>query len=195
VRAVALLLDSVSQLGRWDRTAFVTVPLMANLGQTRLKVGMSSQRPQDAPFDLTIGDSLDQNGWSVSASARHLRELLTVIDATAQTSVFDSLPRATDVVYVVCQLDRPPRRRDGATPRYPMEAEQSGREGRVLAEFVVDSSGVVRSETFRTLLSDGQEFSQAVRKAVLRAAFVPGTAKGHAVSTLVWQWFAFRMHR
>ena len=75
---------------------------------------------------------------------------------------------------------------------YPMGALSGGQEGRVLAEFVIDSSGKARPGSFRALLSDGGSFSDAVR--VMHARFVPGKAHEQAVSTLVWQWFAFRIH-
>lgn len=195
---VVNLVDSVARLEPRDRTPFVTVALSANLGKAGLTVSLTGRGPRDAPFLFSVGESLDQTkGWTINASATNIRDLLTAIDAIAQTSLFDSGPPAPgrDAVYVACQLDKPPQLRDGEHPFYPSDAESRRQEGRVLAEFIIDSSGAARPASFRALLSDGDGFAAAVRTGVLRARFVPGMARGRAVSTLVWQWFTFRVHR
>ena len=198
VNSVAALVDSVSRVRRQDRTAFMSVPLVANLGHGWLSVGMDGKGSQKAPFFLAVVDSVNRDSvekWSVAASATDLLLLLTALDGTAQESGFDSLPRAAGghIEYLSCQLDRRPQLRKEPRPEYPPSARWTRQEGRVLAEFVIDSSGAVRAETFRVLLSDGDDFASAARKAVARAAFVPGEAHGQPVSTRVWQWFVFRM--
>ncbi len=195
--SVAHLVDSVARLEPNDRSPFVTVPLVANLGKAELIVSLDGRGRREAPFLFVVAESVGKRkGWNVQASAQDIRDLLTVIDATAQTSVFDTAPHRADGegVYLACQLDHPPRLRDGERVFYPMGALSGGQEGRVLAEFVIDSSGKARPGSFRALLSDGGSFSDAVRDAVMHARFVPGKAHEQAVSTLVWQWFAFRIH-
>ncbi len=194
--SVAHLVDSVARLEPRDRTPFVTVQLAANLGKGGLTVSLNGRGPRDTPFLIAVAEAPDQTkGWTIYASAPNIRDLLTAIDATAQTSAFDSGPPGPggETVYVACQLDKPPRLRDGEHPFYPLDAQSRRQEGRVLAQFIIDSSGAARPGSFRALLSDGDTFAAAVRTGVLRARFVPGMARGRAVSTLVWQWFAFRL--
>lgn len=192
--SVMHVVDSVARLKREDRNPFLTVPLQANLGRAGLTVSLNGQGSRDSPFLFAVAGSPGK-GWSAYASVADIRELLTAIDATAQGSAFDSVPSATDsdLVFLACQLDQEPKPRDREILHYPLSAESRRQQGRVLAQFIIDSSGVTRPESFRLLLSDGDAFSDAVRGTVLHTAFVPGRRQGHAVSTLVWQWFAFRM--
>lgn len=78
-------------------------------------------------------------------------------------------------------------------PRYPKEMMQQGVEGEVLAQFVVDSAGLVRLETFRALRSPGPEFTQAVREWLPSARFYPAEVGGRHVAQMVQQPFTFSL--
>lgn len=194
---VATLIDSVTRLPAQDRAPFVTVPLEANFGRARLVLSFDGKGPSSQPFLLGVFDSPSSKGWSVYASAREIKDLLTNLDAAAQASALDSSPAARPAgwAYLASQLDRGPRPRNprDIDLRFPGGPALIKKEGRVLAEFVVDSTGHVRPESFHTLLSDGTDFTNAARDAVVRTAFVPGERQGHSVNTLVWQWFVFHV--
>lgn len=195
--AVALLVDSVSRQRREDRRPFLTVPLLGNRGRARLTVAFDGKGSSDAPFALGIVDSLSQHAWTTDASAGSIRDLLTALDETAQGSRLDTVPRPRDrgVAYLEGEVDERPRQTADYGLEYPPSAFRQWREGRVLAEWVVDTSGRVRAETVRALWSDGDDFSAAVKQALLHARFVPAMVRGVAVEVLLREWFVFRLER
>jgi TonB family protein len=74
---------------------------------------------------------------------------------------------------------------------YPQSLYAEGVGGTVIAEFVVDESGHVEGDTFGIVASSNPLFSEAVKEAVLAAAFTPARRKGSAVRQLVQQPFRF----
>jgi hypothetical protein len=62
----------------------------------------------------------------------------------------------------------------------------------VLAQFVVDESGLVNINTFKPLKSPGPEFSAVVREALSTWRLDPATIGGRKVKQLVQQAFVFR---
>ena len=63
--------------------------------------------------------------------------------------------------------------------------------GRVIAEFVVDRTGHVETETFGIVSSSDKLFSEAVRKAMPDVLYTPAQINGTAVRQLVHQPFTF----
>jgi TonB family protein len=101
-----------------------------------------------------------------------------------------------DAVYFEFQVEEPVHPVAGFRgPRYPAEARAGRREGDVLAQFVVDTSGAVESSTFRVLASTAPEFTEAVRAALGTMRFRPARVGGLAVKQLVQQPFAFDLTR
>lgn len=78
-------------------------------------------------------------------------------------------------------------------PRYPSAMRAQNIEGKVVAQFVVDSAGLPRLETFRVLRSTDPAFTGAVRTWLLRARFLPAELHGRHVPQMVQQPFTFAL--
>lgn len=79
------------------------------------------------------------------------------------------------------------------SPRYPESLRRMNVEGRVVAEFVVDSLGRVEVESFRSVESNDAVFTASVRDVLPRLRFLPARAHRHAVRQWVRQEFVFRI--
>ncbi len=191
-RGVAVLIDSVSRMRRDDRTPFETVPLVANRGQSRLVVLMQRDAPRARPFVFTLIDTSKAASWAAEASRDELRSLLVALDAIAEVSALDTVRRAGRT-YATSDLDRRPETPPQLDLVYPVRAQRHREEGRVLAKFVIDTTGAVPLDSLRILLSDGEPFTREVQRALSRATYVPGRRGGRPVNTVVWQWFVFRL--
>jgi len=78
-------------------------------------------------------------------------------------------------------------------PEYPEGLRAAGISGRVDAQFVVDTSGHVERGSFTVIASDGDQFADAVRRALPAMRFHPAEAGGRRVRQLVRQVFAFTL--
>ena len=78
-----------------------------------------------------------------------------------------------------------------ATPMYPERLLHERTSGRVIAEFVVDTTGRVERETLGLVSSTHREFADAVMVALTRALFRPAIRNGQRVRQLVQQPFNF----
>ena len=139
---------------------------------------------------------------SIPVPPLHIPDSLPLIDSTHDLprGVFDDsavarapgggtrgAPGAGDgAPYVVSQVDRPAVARNGnASPRYPSVLEQSGVEGEVVAQFVVDTTGRAEMPTFEILRSTNELFASALRDVVPRWRFLPAEAGGRRVRQVV----------
>lgn len=68
---------------------------------------------------------------------------------------------------------------------YPESVRNSGLEGVVVMQFVVDTTGRILPETIRIIRSTDEAFSQAVREALASARFRPASHRGRKVRQLV----------
>jgi len=94
--------------------------------------------------------------------------------------------------YFEFQVEKPVRALSGQpSPRYPESMRNSGIEGEVLAQFVVDTSGHADMSTFKILRSTHAEFTNAVRVTVPQIAFEPATLQNRKVRQLVQMPFNF----
>ena len=59
------------------------------------------------------------------------------------------------------------------TPRYPSILQSAGVEGRVLAQFAVDTLGHADMNTCKVLQASRELFAQAVRRVLLSSRFFP----------------------
>lgn len=93
-------------------------------------------------------------------------------------------------------VDRAPRIAGRALePRYPATLRSAGIEGRVLAEFVVDTLGRAELATLRFPELANPLFGDAVREALARYRFLPGEVAGRKVRTRVAVPFEFRLEK
>ena len=81
------------------------------------------------------------------------------------------------------------------TPVYPPALRSAGIEGRVIAQFIVDSKGNAVQESIRIVSSSNDLFSQSVTKAVRQMRFAPARIGTKAVSQVVQQLFVFKLDR
>jgi TonB family protein len=76
-------------------------------------------------------------------------------------------------------------------PRYPTALAAAGIEGKVAAEFVIDTVGKVESGSIRVLQSSHQAFEAAAREAIAAAIFRPARLSNHPVRQLTRQSIRF----
>src|SRR6185369_8882740 len=101
-----------------------------------------------------------------------------------------------DSVFTLLEVDRMVERYEAsAAPIYPPKLSALGKEGRVQATFVVDTTGQVDMASVEVLASDDPEFSESVRTALGEMRFHPAKRHGRAVRQLVEQRFNFRVAR
>jgi periplasmic protein TonB len=80
-------------------------------------------------------------------------------------------------------------------PAYPEMLRNSGIEGRVVVEFVVDEHGQPEQGSIRIVQSDNDLFADAVRVALRRMRFTAAEVGGKRVSQLVQMPFVFTLSR
>jgi protein TonB len=100
-----------------------------------------------------------------------------------------------DSVFSAIAVDSEVVRYPSAAPIYPPKLLQSGIEGSVEAEFVVDTTGRVDLSTVSVVNSTDEEFTESVRTALAGAAFRPAWRNLRKVRQLVHQRFSFRLYR
>ena len=76
-------------------------------------------------------------------------------------------------------------------PVYPDSLLRAAVAGRVLVEFVVDTTGSVDMETFSAVTSTHPRFTESVRRAVQQASFTPAVREGRRVRQLMHYPFEF----
>jgi outer membrane biosynthesis protein TonB len=142
------------------------------------------------------------NGRSARALYLSVLVFLSVIiqvpAARAQTSADVSAPR----VYSASEVDTHAKRiEDGTQPAYPDSLRPLGIDGKVLAQFVVDTAGMVDTTSILTEAYGQPLFAASVRQALatmhfMRMAiplmrFVPARVDGRNVRELVRVPFSF----
>ena len=85
------------------------------------------------------------------------------------------------------------RRLGGEGPEYPGSLKDSGVEGQVLAQFVVNESGRYESGTLKILSSSNSAFTAAVKDALPRMRFSAAQIGGKKVQQLVQMPFQFHI--
>ncbi len=101
----------------------------------------------------------------------------------------------TDQPYMESVVEERPERISGPIPHYPDILRQAGIDGRVLLEFVVDTSGHVERNSMKVLSSTNQLFNQPALEAVAGSVFRPGRIAGRAVRVRVQQPLNFQITR
>jgi len=91
------------------------------------------------------------------------------------------------------RVDTPPMLLVEVVPVYPASMARLGIEGRVILDFVVDTTGRVHRETVRVVLASNPAFAAAASNAIVeQARFSPGRVGGTPVPTLVRQGVVFK---
>jgi periplasmic protein TonB len=95
--------------------------------------------------------------------------------------------------YMEFQVEKPVAKIGGDAPEYPPSLRDSGVEGTVLAQFVVNESGRYESGTLKILNSSNSAFTAAVKDALPRMRFSAAQIGGRKVQQLVEMPFQFHL--
>jgi TonB family protein len=96
-------------------------------------------------------------------------------------------------VYTADEVDVParPDSTNSAQPVYPESLYAAHVSGHVVAEFVVDTTGQVLMQSFGAISSTHPDFTEAVRRAISGASYIPASLDGRLVKQVVYQPFTF----
>jgi len=71
--------------------------------------------------------------------------------------------------------------------RYPEVLKAAGISGRVVVQFVVDTTGHVDPSSFKLISTPHPAFANSAKELVTKSVFRPGRMRGQAVAVLVQQ--------
>ncbi len=91
------------------------------------------------------------------------------------------------------EVDEPAAVIKQPSPRYPPVLQQAGLEGKVLLEFIIDSTGHVESASVRVLERSRPGFDAAAMEAVEKSLFRPARVRGRPVRQRTLQPVVFRI--
>jgi TonB family protein len=143
---------------------------------------------------------LVQQPFVFDAAAQARADTATVRAGTATPAVVGASPRAGQRGPVVVepnatfrefQIEEPAAPLNNVQPVYPTELRDAGTTGKVIAQFVVDTTGLAQESTFRVIESDHALFTAAVRAALPQMRFTPARVGGKKVKQLMQQPFTF----
>lgn len=112
--------------------------------------------------------------------------------AASTPGVETPIPAAPINVEPLFRLTRLPDFSDATTLKYPVSEKNRGREGTVIAEFVIDEQGTVRD--IKILKSAGAVFDQAVIDELSKTTFRPSYIGEHPVAARFRRPFEFKLH-
>ena len=125
-----------------------------------------------------------------------------IADQTAPAKTVDASPAASkgsapkvmspDQPYFEFQVEKQVQTMPGSPqPHYPVAMKKAGREGEVLVQFVVDTTGLADVRTFKVLKATSPEFVDAVKEGLATMRFTPAEIGGRKVKQLVQEPFTF----
>jgi len=97
----------------------------------------------------------------------------------------------TGETYLEAQVDDPPTMISPGPRRYPPVLERAGIGGRVMAQFVIDTSGHPEPPSFKVLSSTNPAFNEPAREMIMKSVYRPGRVRGQAVRVQVQQAVGF----
>ncbi len=162
----------------------------------------ASERQADVLIPDRPGSGLDQSGplpaegegLRLAATVSHSRRRGARSGATGDQPLGPAPFLSFDRVYSVLQVDEMVERyAHSAAPVYPPELSARGKEGKVDAAYVVDTTGRVDTATIRVMQSDDSLFTASVITALGEARFRPAKRSGKPVRQLVEQRFSFKV--
>jgi len=102
-------------------------------------------------------------------------------------AVYDTVATAVDVDSMVTRFP------ESASPMYPAKLLDMKIEGGAYVQFVVDTTGLPDTLSFRVISSTHPEFAQSVREALPNMRFHPAILRSRKVRQLVEQPFMFKI--
>ncbi len=101
---------------------------------------------------------------------------------------------SADSVYSILEVDETALRMDGsAAPVYPPEMLRDGVAGRVLVQYVVDTTGRADLMSVEVIQASDPAFVRSVREALTGMRFTPAMIRGQRVRQVVEQNFEFKL--
>lgn len=97
----------------------------------------------------------------------------------------------TGETYLEAQVDDPPELITAGPRRYPPVLERAGIGGRVVAQFIVDTTGHPETSGFRIIETTNPAFNEPARETIMKSVFRPGRVRGQAVRVQVQQAVSF----
>jgi protein TonB len=97
--------------------------------------------------------------------------------------------------YMEFQVEKPVEKIGGDAPEYPSSLRDSGVEGQVLAQFVVNEGGRYEGGSLKILSSSNPAFTAAVKDALPRMRFSAAQIGGKKVQQLVQMPFQFHLQK
>jgi protein TonB len=97
--------------------------------------------------------------------------------------------------YMEFQVEKPVEKIGGEAPEYPTMLKESGVEGQVLAQFVVNEGGRYEGGSLKILSSSNPAFTAAVKDALPRMRFSAAQIGGKKVQQLVQMPFQFHLQK
>jgi protein TonB len=102
----------------------------------------------------------------------------------------------TDSIFTGIQVEKAAIPQGGnPAPAYPPTLRAAQIEGSVVAQFVVDTTGLAEPGSITFPESTHAQFAEAVRQSLLRSRYLPAMIGDHRVRQLVQQRFAFTLTR
>jgi len=148
----------------------------------------------EMPFTFSLNkDAADGANTSVDFSVRQIqpRKAEATVGSAPSSGPRPTLPKD---VYFDYQVERPASPLPANTsPRYPTELRKANVEGEVMAQFIVNESGLADSATFQVVRATNEEFARAVRASISSLRFSPALVGGHPVKQLVQMPFQFNL--
>jgi len=102
-------------------------------------------------------------------------------------------PAPADRVAGVAEVDIPAAAIHQPSPRYPPALQLAGIEGRVLVEFIIDTTGHLEPGSAKVLASTHRGFEPAALETLERSLFRPARIAGRAVRQRTLQAMGFRI--
>jgi hypothetical protein len=117
-------------------------------------------------------------------------------DSAGPAPTAAELPVFGDAILTEMDVDSTVRRyEESAAPDYPPAMLARNLEGNVVATYIVDTTGLADTASFKVLLATHPDFATAVFQALPKMRFRPAILRGGKVRQLVQQSFGFRITR
>lgn len=168
-------------------------PPPANPNQPSSKPATPKTREPPRPPEPLVAPSTNENPDFTLPATEPPPEAAPAKAEAAPTSVVETpVPAAPIKVEPLFRLTRLPDFGDATTLKYPAAEKNRGREGTVIAEFVIDEQGAVRD--IKILKSAGALFDQAVIDELSKTTFRPSYIGERPVAARFRRPFEFKLH-
>lgn len=166
------------------------------------------EEPKPMPKDVVVAPT-PPKGFQVLVAPPKIPDVIPDVDLTKSVTneadfsgkgvaggkasgVGNGPPVNTDQPYFEFQVEKPAQSLpNNPSPRYPDILRQGGVEGRVIAQFTVDTTGRAEMNSFKVIESSHDLFTAAVRNVLPNMRFIPAEVGGRKVRQLVQQPFVF----